>query len=300
MSNLTIKLTMNTTLQKLLTNVPVITDGAWGTHLREYGLKPGECPDAWNIINPQKVESLARRYVDAGSKIILTNTFRSNRLSLRTYDLDDQVIKINRAGVEIARRAAEGNAMVFGSMGHTGKLLSKREIEESKLYQIFSEQAQTLAGTGVDGIVIESMTDLVEAKIALKAAKDTGLPVAVSMIFDSGREKDMTMMGDSPEQAAIELTSAGADIIGANCGLGIEGYIPICRRLRSSTNKPIWIKPSAGLPKVISTKVVFSTTPEIFLQYSKVLCKIGASFIGGCCGTNPEYIRLLSKMVNKK
>ena len=288
---------MNTLLKELLARAPLITDGALGTQLQARGLTTGECPDVWNLSYPDRVEEVARAYVEAGSDIILTNTFRANRLALEAYGLADQVEGINRAGVELARRAAAGRATVFASIGPSGKMLVMGDVSEEDLRRAFSEQARVLAKAGADGIVIETMTDLAEAKLAVAAARDTGLPVAASMVFDSGREKDRTMTGVTPEQAAAELAAAGADVIGANCGLGIAGYVPICRRLRASTDRPIWIKPNAGLPEMVEGRVVYQTTPQEFAASVPALLEAGASFVGGCCGTAPEFIRAVKDCV---
>jgi 5-methyltetrahydrofolate--homocysteine methyltransferase len=263
-------------------------------------LKPGECPDSWNLTTPRIVEKIVQMYVEAGSKIILTNTFSANRLSLRSYGLEEKTKEINLAGCKIAKKAAQESAYIFGSMGPTGRMFAANDIDEEELFITYAEQVQSLGEGGVDAIIIESMTDLREAKIALKAAKEAGIPVGVSMEFDSGRDKNLTMMGNSPEQIAEELTDAGADIIGANCGLGIEGYIPILKRMRSATDKPIWMKPSAGLPKIIQRKIVYPTSAQNFAQYAKVLTTHGTSFIGGCCGTTHEYIILLRKLIPPK
>jgi methionine synthase I (cobalamin-dependent) len=141
------------------------------------------------------------------------------------------------------------------------------------------------------------MTDLAEAKLAVAAARDVGLPIVASMVFDSGKDKDRTMTGVTPEQAAQELTAQGADVIGANCGLGIAGYVPICRRLRASTDRPIWIKPNAGLPEMVEGRVVYKTTPQEFAAFVPALLEAGASFVGGCCGTGPEFVRAMKETV---
>jgi 5-methyltetrahydrofolate--homocysteine methyltransferase len=138
------------------------------------------------------------------------------------------------------------------------------------------------------------MADLEEARLAVAAAKTTGLPVVGCMVFDSGKDKDRTMMGFSPEQAAAGLEAAGADVIGANCGQGIAGFVAICQRLRKATKLPVWIKANAGLPEMVEGRTVYKTTPAQFLSYLPALRKAGADFLGGCCGTSPEFIRALS------
>jgi methionine synthase I (cobalamin-dependent) len=270
---------------------PVLTDGAWGTQFQARGLAAGELPDAWNLTHPERVEAVARAYVEAGSRVILTNTFRANRLALAAYGLADRIAEINRAGVAISRRAAGGSAKVFASIGTTGKLLVTGETTEEELHAVFAEQVRALAESGADAILLETMTDLTEAAIAVRAARETGLPVVASMVFDSGKNKDRTMMGATPERAAAELVKAGADAVGANCGAGIAAYVPICERFRAATDRPIWIKPNAGLPELIDGRTIYRTSPEDFAAYVPALVRAGASFIGGCCGTDPEFIR---------
>lgn len=288
---------MNPLLQELLARAPLVTDGALGTQLQARGLETGECPDAWNLSHPDQVEEVACAYVEAGSDIILTNTFRANRLALAGYGLADKTDEINRAGVELARRAAAGRAKVFASLGPSGKMLVMGDVSEEELRAAFGEQVRALAKAGADGIAIETMFDLAEAKLAVAAARDVGLPVAASMVFDSGKDKDRTITGVTPEQAARELTAQGAEVIGANCGLGIAGYVPACQRLRGATDRPIWIKPNAGLPEMVQGRVVFKTTPEEFASYVPALLDAGASFVGGCCGTGPEFVRVMKETV---
>jgi methionine synthase I (cobalamin-dependent) len=290
---------MHSLIQKLLAAPPVVTDGALGTQLQALGLPPGEHPDLWNLVHPDRVQQVAAAYVAAGSRIILTNTFRSNRIALAGHGGSERVAELNAEGVRLARQAAGTAALVFASMGSSGKMLMSGDVTEEELAAAFGEQAEALARAGVDAIAIETMTDLDEALIALKASKTTGLPVVVSMVFDSGKEKDRTMMGKTPEQVAAALTEAGADVIGANCGLGIEGYIPVCRRLRQSTTLPIWIKPNAGLPAILDERITYRTTAGEFAARVPALRAAGADFIGGCCGTTPEFIRSIVAAFSK-
>jgi methionine synthase I (cobalamin-dependent) len=286
-------------LQELSGKFPLISDGAWGTQLQSLGLSPGDCPDSWNLSFPEKVEQVARSYVEAGSQIILTNTFRSNRITLAEYGLAEKTAELNRRGVEISRKAAaqKAYAYVFASIGPSGRMLLTGEVSKESLLNAFSEQSEALASGGADALLIETMSDLDEALIALKAAKITGLPVVVSMVFDSGKNKNYTMMGESPERVARVLEEAGADAIGANCGQGIEGFISICSRLKNSSKLPIWIKPNAGLPEFVNGKTVYRSTPEQYVQHIPAMIKAGADFIGGCCGTSPEFIREMVKVL---
>jgi methionine synthase I (cobalamin-dependent) len=269
---------------------PVITDGAWGTQLQAKGLEVGACPDAWNLAHPDRVEEVARAYVEAGSQVILTNTFGANRLSLARYELADRVAEINRAGVEISRRAAGGGARVFAAVGPTGIMLLTGDTPPENVRAAFAEQIQALAAAGADAVVLETFSDPAEIVLAIEAARPTGLPVVACMVFDSGKDHDRTLMGTTPEQAARRLAEAGAEVIGCNCGQGIEGFVAITRRLRAATDRPLWIKPNAGLPEVIGGKTVYAQTPRQFAAAVPALIEAGAAFVGGCCGTTPQFI----------
>jgi methionine synthase I (cobalamin-dependent) len=291
---------MHTLIQQLVSQGPVLTDGAWGTEFQARGLEAGECPDSWNLTHPERVEDVARAYVEAGSQVILTNTFRANRMALERHGLAEHLGEINRRGVEISRCASAGRARVFASMGPSGKLLMMGEVSEEELLAAYTEQAQALAAGGADALIFETMSDLAEARVGVQAARATGLPVIVSMAFDSGKNFDRTMMGVTPEAAATELAAAGADVIGANCGQGIESYAALCLRLHNSTPLPIWIKPNAGMPELVEGGTRYQTAPEAFVRHAPALLQAGANFLGGCCGTNPEFIRALASVLKSR
>ena len=282
----------------MISSGPVVTDGSWGTQMQKRGLKPGQCPDSWNLSHAKQVREVAEHYVSAGSRIILTNTFGASRLSLANFNLADKAVDINTSGVKISKEAAGDRALVFASIGPTGRLLVTGETTEEELQRVFEEQANAQARAGADGIIIETMIDIVEAGIAAIAAKQTGLPVIVSMVYDSGADKDRTMMGNSPEEVVAEISKIGVDGIGANCGQGIEAFLPICRRMRQSTDLPIWIKPNAGLPEFVDDGVVFHTTSQEFVQYVPDLIQAGANFIGGCCGTDQDFVKAIRQAVD--
>ena len=287
-------------LDKLLSQGPVATDGAWGTELQARGLGLGEFPDLWNLSHPERVAEVARAYAESGSQIILTNTFGANRIRLAEVPGGiDQLVEINKRGVQISRQAAMGRALVFASMGPGGKLLLSGEVTPDDLLTAFAEQAKALASGGADALVVETMSDLEEAKLAVMAARQTGLPVVACMVYDCGRDKDRTMMGTTPEQAAEALTRAGADVIGANCGQGIAGFASICRRLKAATDRPIWIKANAGLPTVVDGRAQYHASPEEFAAYVPELLKLGASFLGGCCGTRPDFISAICQKLGR-
>ena len=282
---------MHPFIRQLIASGPIVTDGAWGTELQARGLGIGEMPDVWNLLHPERVAEVAEAYVEAGSKVILTNTFGANRVRLEGHSLAARVKDINTAGVEISRRAAAGRALVFASIGPTGKLLITGETTEAELQAAFEEQANALAEAAANALVVETMADLEEARIAVQAAHRTGLPVVACMVFDSGRDKDRTAMGATIEQAVESLLAAGADVIGANCGQGIAGFVNICKRFRAATTAPLWIKANAGMPELVNGRAVYRTTPEVFSSHISELRAAGANFIGGCCGTNPFFVR---------
>ena len=288
---------MHPLIESLIKNGPVVTDGSWGTQMQQRGLQRGQCPDSWNLSHPDQVEGVARQYVDAGSQIILTNTFGASRISLDKYGLGDKTTEINLAGVKISKKAAADRAMVFASIGPSGKMLITGETTPEELQTVFEEQAAAQARAGADGIIVETMIDIAEACIAATAAKQTGLPVIASMVFDSGEDKDRTMMGNAPEEIVEELTKIGVDGIGANCGQGIDAFLPICKRMRQVTDLPIWMKPNAGLPELIDDQTVFRTTAQEFTQYVPDLVQAGADFIGGCCGTDQAFVQAIRETV---
>ena len=289
---------MHSLIESLTSSGPVVTDGSWGTQMQKRGLKRGECPDSWNLSHPERVLEVAQQYVNAGSQIILTNTFGGSRLALQKFKLGGKVVDINTAGVEISKKAAGNRAYVFASIGPTGLMLVTRETTEAELQNVFGEQAAAQARAGADGLIVETMIDVTEARIAATAAKQTGLPVIVSMVYDSGENKDRTMMGNSPEEVVAELAGLGVDGIGANCGQGIEAFPPICARLRQVTDLPIWIKPNAGLPEIIDDQTVFRTTARQFVQYIPELIAGGADFLGGCCGTDQGFVEAIRETID--
>ena len=270
----------------------MISDGAWGTQLQARGLPSGTIPDTWNLTHADKVEEVAAAYVDAGSQVILTNTFRANAVAMHGFaaaELDS----INRAGVAISKKAAGTKALVFASIGPTGKILMSGEVTAEQVGAAISAQAESLAAAGADALLIETMSEVAEARLAVEAARRTGLPVLASFAFDSGKNKDRTMMGATPETIATAMVEAGADAVGANCGVGVELSVPICARLHAACHLPIWIKPNAGLPIIEGTAIRYETSAEYFASHYAALADAGASFVGSCCGSTPEFIRAL-------
>jgi methionine synthase I (cobalamin-dependent) len=282
-----------TRLFSLVLNAPIITDGAWGTEFQMRGLASGDPADVWNLTRPDDVEAVARAYVRAGSRVILTNTFRANPLALAAHGLTEKAVAINRRGVELSRAAAGTGARVFASLGPTGQMRATRAAEPQAVSAAFRIQAEALAEAGADALLLETFSDLEEARLAVRSARATGLPVVVSFTFTTGETSGRTFKGVTPEQAGRAMADEGADAVGANCGAGPEGFAALCRRLRDASGLPVWIKPSAGLPTVEAGRAVYSMTPETFAGYLPGFVEAGASFVGGCCGTSPQFIRSL-------
>ena len=289
-------MSMHPTIAKLLDGPrPVLLDGAWGTQLQELGLPPGESPDFWNLDHPDCVERVARSYIDAGSRVILTNTFGANRLMLEKHGAADRCAAINTAGVEISRRAVAGtDAMVFASVGPSGRMLMMKQTTPEELESVFAEQCETIRAAGADGIVLETFCDIAEIRCAVCAARRTGLPVVGSLVFDTGKNRDRTMMGQTPEQVAAALGESGVDVLGANCGQGIDGFVKIAERYRAASPLPIWIKGNAGLPIMDGETVRYPFDPEAFGEFLLPLIAAGADFVGGCCGSTPSHIAELA------
>ncbi len=227
----------------------LVSDGAWGTELAKRGLQPGTVPESWNADRPDAVQAVAAGYVEAGSDIILTNSFGGCRLKLEKVGLADRLPELNRLAAEISKRAAGARALVFASIGPTGELMAPLGLKtEQEFVDCFTEQIRACIDGGADGIAIETMTDLGETKAALRAARQVGsFPVVASMTFDHGPGGFATMMGVKPGQAAAELDAAGADIIGSNCGSGVENMIEIARLMRSATKKPPGLSVKRGV-----------------------------------------------------
>jgi 5-methyltetrahydrofolate--homocysteine methyltransferase len=280
-------------LSSLLGTGLVITDGAWGTEFQKLGLALGQPSDLWNLTRPEAVEAVARSYVEAGSRVILTNTFRSNPIALAGHGEVEKAVKLNRRGAELSRRAAGGVACVFASLGPTGKVLAAGEIDVQTVTDAFRIQAEALAAAGADALLFETFSDVEEARLAVRAARPAGLPIIVSFAFDSGKNKDRTMMGVNPETAARAMAEEGVDAVGANCGAGPELFPSICRRLKEASGLPVWIKPNAGMPTIEAGQAVYTMKPDTFASHLPALVEAGASFVGGCCGTSPAFVRAL-------
>jgi 5-methyltetrahydrofolate--homocysteine methyltransferase len=281
---------------KTVLKAPKVSDGAWGTQLDLLGCPAGYCREEWNLSHPELVLKVASSYVNAGSNVILSNTFSANPFTLDKHGYGDKVEAFNEAGARISKQAAGNKAWVFASMGPSGKMLVTEEVSEDELYKAYLAQAKALAKGGADAIVCETFADLQEMLVAVRAVKAVGLPVVSSMTFDTGPDL-RTMMGVAAGDAAEQLSKAGADAIGCNCGVGIDGYIKVAATMRQHTDLPIWAKPNAGLPEVQGGKTIYREGPEGFASKVNLLLKAGANFVGGCCGTSPAHISKVAAAV---
>jgi len=292
-----------TIAEKIKAGQILVSDGAWGTFLQQKGLKPGECPEQWNIDRPDDVYSIARSYIDAGSDMIETNSFGGSVFKLKQYGFENDVREINRAAAEISRRAAGKGKHVLGSIGPSGKMILMGDVSYEQLYDAFRIQAMALEEGGADALVVETMSDLEEARAAVLACREhTSCEVICTMTFEkSGEDTFHTMMGVSPEQMALEMTAAGASVIGANCGNGIRDMIAIAGQIRKvAPDIPILIHANAGAPVYRDGETVFPETPEEMATFVELVIGAGANIIGGCCGTTPEHIRQIAEVVRKR
>ncbi|MBD3218904.1 MAG: hypothetical protein GF310_11555 [candidate division Zixibacteria bacterium] len=278
----------------------IVADGAMGTMCFEAGLTAGDCPEIWNIDRQELIEKITRSYFEAGSEIVHTNTFGGTGLKLAPYGLQTRAAKINSEAVKIARRVVDDKAYISGSCGPSGKILKPYgDTEPEIIYAAFREQIDALIKAGVDAVTIETMVDLEEAKLAVRATREVSaeIPIMATMTFDSTPKGFFTIMGVSIEDAAKGLEEAGADIIGSNCGNGIENMVRIAAEFRNVTRMPLIIQSNAGMPKVENGKTVYTETPDMMAKKAKEMIDLPVSVIGGCCGTTPEHIRALRKMV---
>ena len=291
-----------TVLQRLERGETLISDGATGTYLQHHGLGDGD-PEEWNASHPDVVRGMAKAYFDAGSDMVLTNSFGGTRVRQKHYNLENRVREFNILAAEHARSQASMGCYVFGSVGPTGEVLNNPlkddPITEAEMYEAFAEQITALAEGGVDAVNIETMIDVNEAKLAIRAAREnTNLVVSTTMFFDKGPRGFFTMMGTPPERAVKELFDAGADIVGANCGNGIDVMLELARELRSATDGFLLVHSNAGIPTTHGGEIVYPETPGYMAERFKIMVEeVGVNIVGGCCGTGPDHIRTLVKAV---
>jgi len=292
---------MRSILEHLAKGEILVADGAMGSLLFSKGLQPGKCPESMNLTHPEILEEIATLYFQAGANIVQTNSFGASPLKLSDFQLEDRTEEINKKAASFVKKVVKNKAYVSGSVGPTGRILEPfGDTAEQPVYSGFELQISALMEGGVDIITVETMTDLREATLAIKAAKTVSpqTPIMATMTFDETPRGFFTMMGVNTKDAATGLESAGADIIGSNCGCGIKTMIKIAKELKTYSSLPVIIQSNAGYPEIEDGKQVYPETPDYFAQKTEELINIGVSIIGGCCGTTPEHIKAIRKVVN--
>ena len=285
----------------LKTGKILVSDGAWGTFLYQKGLLPGECPDVWSLTRYDVVKDIAQCYLDAGADMVGTNSFGANHFKLKHYGLQNKVREINEAAARASREVAGADRYVMASIGPTGQMLLMGDVTEEELFDHFAEQAMALEKGGADAVCIETMSDAAEAVQAIKAAKEnTCLEVITTFTFDKTQQGEYrTMMGLSPADAIRAALDAGADIVGTNCGNGMERMIDIVKEIRAEfPGTFVLVHANAGLPVLTDGVDTFPETPLIMASYVPTLLEAGVNIVGGCCGTTPEHIRMIRHIVD--
>ena len=280
----------------------LVSDGAWGTFLQRKGMRPGECPELWNVERAADIEDIARSYVDAGADMIQTDSFGANRFKLRHYGLESRAADLNEAAARISRRVAGPQRWVIASMGPTGEILLMGDVSAADLHAAFAEQAAALERGGADALCIETMSALDEAIEAIRAARDTTrCEVICTFTFNKTKDGYRTMMGLAPGDAARGALDAGAHIVGANCGNGIERMIEIVTEMRAAaSDAPILVHANAGIPTNKDGVDVFPESPADMATRIPALVDAGANVVGGCCGTPPEHIAAIRAAVDAR
>ncbi len=285
----------------------VISDGAMGTMLQSRGMPPGVCPEMMNIEMPDMVKSITRDYIRAGARIVETNTFGANGFILEKYGLRDRLAEINGAGVKLAREAVDeaadesADVMVFASLGPAGVFLEPLgNVTKGNLRSAVREQVDALKEAGADGVCVETMTDIDEASITVGAVKDAGMECIGLMCFEASPRGYHTMMGANIEHAVKALIDAGADAVGAGCGVGTSEMVEIAREMRALTDHPLVIHPNAGKPEYRDGCTLYLETPAMFANAALELVSAGVDVVGGCCGTTPEHISAVSEELRSK
>ncbi len=292
---------MRAPLERLQTGEILCSDGAWGTQLMARGLKPGDSPEALNLSSPEALVEVATLYVEAGAQLITTNTFGGSSLKLHSYELDDRTEEINRAAVEVLKPVVADRAYILASVGPTGKLLKPYgDTEPEAIAEAFNRQTGALVEAGADLICIETMIDLTEARLAIEAARSHSaeIPIIATMTFDATPRGFFTTMGVTVEQACTGLVEAGANIVGSNCGNGIDKMIAIAKEFATHSSVPVIIQSNAGVPENVGGEVIYPESPEFMAERVGQLIDLGVVIIGGCCGTGPDHIRALRSAID--
>lgn len=268
----------------------IMADGPHGTYLQGNGLGPGEAPELWNVEKPDVIRTMYRSYVDAGAKLISTNTFGGTRFRLEKNGLEGRLRELNMAGVRLAKEAATGEALVMGDIGPMGELFEPLGVlTHEAAVEGFAEQAEALLAGGADLFLIETMSALEEVKAAIEGVKSvSSLPIIASMSFDTHRR---TMMGVTPSQAVREIWPLGVEVFGANCGHSLDDNLEVIMEMRKAVPEAvIFAKPNAGVPHMEGDRAVYDVTPEDMAEYALRFAKAGIKIFSGCCGNTPAHI----------
>ena len=276
----------------------ILADGGMGTMLMELGLQFGASPELWNVEQPDRVRQVHRGYLQAGSRIILTNTFGCNRLRLGLHNLQDRVVEFNRAAARLVRQevqAAGGRAIVAGDIGPSGGILAPLgELEPAQAVEAFAEQAGGLIEGGVDVIWIETLSSLEEMRAAVDGARRASMdiPIVATMTFDT---RGRTMMGVTPEQAVQQLSTWGLAAFGANCGNGPEEILAVIQKMCAAAPRATLVaKANAGVPKLENGRAVYGAGPDEMAAYATAVADAGARIIGGCCGSTARHLQAMA------
>jgi 5-methyltetrahydrofolate--homocysteine methyltransferase len=285
---------------------PLLGDGAMGTQLMLAGLEQGNCGEAWNLTHPERVLGIQRRYAEAGSDCILTNTFGGSRIMLNRHSQAGRAVAINQAAVRIAREAFGARpGFVIGDIGPFGGLLEPYgDFTETQVREAFQEQAGALVEAGADAIIVETQTSLEELGLGIQAAREAGAPCIIgSMAYDVTLDGATfrTMMGIDPERAAKFMEENGAHIVALNCGTGMDmaRARAAVKRYRKVTGLPVMVQPNAGQPKLVNMKVVYDETPAEMVTGVAPLLEAGANIVGACCGSTPAHIRAFRQAMDE-
>ena len=292
---------MSGIIETLQSGGHLLGDGAMGTMLQEAGLTDGGAPELWNVEHPEKIEAILEAYAEAGANLITTCTFGGTRPRLEMHDLGDRVEELNRAGAEVARRVVDRHpgAYVVGDVGPSGELMEPMgTLTPESAQELFEEQIRGLVAGGVDAILIETMSDLGEVEAAVNAAKAVapGLPILVTMSFDTNLR---TMMGVKPSQAVEQVSAMGVQVVGANCGRGVDEMRVIAAELAEARPEGVFLmtQSNAGLPKLVGDEFVYDGTPEVMVDWARDMRELGIDVIGACCGSTPAHIAAMRDVV---
>jgi 5-methyltetrahydrofolate--homocysteine methyltransferase len=276
----------------------ILADGAMGTMLFASGLQHGGSPELWNVEHPERVAAVHRAYLEAGSRLLLTNTFGGNRMRLTLHGLEGRVAELNRAAAVNLREvvAASGvTALVAGDIGPSGGVMAPYgEMAYEDAVAAFTEQAAALVEGGVDLVWIETMADLEEVRAAVEGVRQASqeIPLLTSMTFDT---RGRTMMGVTPEQAVQALVSFGAQAVGGNCGNGTEEIIGVIQKMHAADPGATLIaKANAGIPRLVNRQPVYPASPADMAEYALKAYDAGARIIGACCGSTPQHIQAIA------